>query len=416
MEITKLFFTDEDSGQNPFFDKHWEEAKAIFSSNSIFFLEPDYIIESSRMLNLPQDAIETLVQYREQIVDDSLSKNLFLYLHYCLFHVSDYPLSWITQWPSSINDSEAETDSFYLLLLLSGLKKLKQFYQDKSIPVNVFQDTIADMKRRVEHYQHENRRYGIAKNSITWFTNHFRGKLFQLGRLQFVLGFLMNEITVFRNKDTDLVMALSKKNLRKKGDGIVGNPILPNGKTIEKQTFLSFVNWKQVLTKGDPILDIHIPAGGSLTRELCRDSFKAALKFFPEYFPKHNFKAFACNAWLLDNQFQELLPASANIIRFQKEFYLVPISTVPKDIMKRIFGSDFRNLNEIKPKTTLQKVALQHILKGYTFQGGGGFLLPEDVKRGPQVYIDQILDIEKAIARKSEHMKREVVGNSIPLI
>ena len=43
------------------------------------------------------------------------------------------------------------------------------------------------------------------------------------------------------------------------------------------------------ITKGTPVMDLHIPIGESITKEELSASFKMADKFFEKYFPEYHY-------------------------------------------------------------------------------------------------------------------------------
>jgi hypothetical protein len=67
------------------------------------------------------------------------------------------------------------------------------------------------------------------------------------------------------------------------------------------------------------VLNTHVPAGREpLSVEACDASFSRAADVV-EQFPER-VEAFACHSWLMDDQLAAYLPASPNIMRFQRRF------------------------------------------------------------------------------------------------
>ena len=391
-------------------EKHWKDSQAVLTSGDIFFLKQEYIVDSCKFLNLPQDITKAAILASEKVNNDFCLRELAWYFHYCLFHASDYPQNYITSWPPLISTMKKETGVFYLLVIMSGLEKVRKYYQSNLIPLAILKDTMSDIKRKLEEYQRENGIYGLDRKQVKWLPNHFYGKIFQLGRLQFEVGTFKEKIRVFRHIDKKTVVSLSGNGVYYRKDGYVngagsvydrvpwmaqlqfgdnrisGYPIAPSGRVIREKIVLALSSWEQVLAIGDRVLHIHIPAGSPLSLEQCKLSFNLAVEFFSTYFPQDQFKAFVCNSWLLDNQFQNFLPQNSNIVKFQKELFLFSIVSNQNDILKAIFGNDYSNFAKIEPKTTLHKVDIQHLLKGNHFRGGAGFLLLEDLEQGYKYY------------------------------
>ena len=74
------------------------------------------------------------------------------------------------------------------------------------------------------------------------------------------------------------------------------------------------------ITKGDPMMEIHIPAVGPLDQEECLKSIERAKEFFAKYDPDYQYRYFTCHSWLLDTSLKQLLGETSNIIRFQNMF------------------------------------------------------------------------------------------------
>ncbi len=120
--------------------------------------------------------------------------------------------------------------------------------------------------------------------------------------------------------------------------------------------------------------------------DACGESFRLAADFFPRYFPDRPFKGFCCCSWLLNTQFQDMLPPASNIVRFQGEFYLFPIHSGGRSGFERIFGRDFQDLSEAPRDTTLRRAVLDHLQAGDYLRNGGALLFAEDLDWGKQVY------------------------------
>lgn len=72
--------------------------------------------------------------------------------------------------------------------------------------------------------------------------------------------------------------------------------------------------------EGDPVLEVHIPAGGRLTETACDDSLALAREFFGKFFPDFRYTCFTCHSWLLDEGLRNLLPCDSHILAFGNRF------------------------------------------------------------------------------------------------
>ena len=94
---------------------------------------------------------------------------------------------------------------------------------------------------------------------------------------------------------------------------------------------------------------------------------------------------------LRESQLQELLPPTSNLVRFQKEVYLLPYLTDDLSLFHAIFGGVPEDSTKAPRETTLQRALLDRLDAGEHLHASAGacFLLPEDFDWGGQVYLRQ---------------------------
>ena len=108
----------------------------------------------------------------------------------------------------------------------------------------------------------------------------------------------------------------------------------------------------------------------------CGEALRQARAFFPRYFPElPPARAFVCCTWLFDTQYEKLLPAESNIVRFQREFYCYPVKSDDDDPFFRVFGGKPADLRTAPRDSTLRRAMLDHTLAGNAFRIAGGFML-----------------------------------------
>ncbi|HEX6971495.1 MAG TPA: acyltransferase domain-containing protein [Limnochordia bacterium] len=395
----------------------WEAAQRV-RPERLPFLDPAFIARAARAIQLPPEPAELLLTIGRLVEQQPALSALAWYCHFCLFEHAGHSRRLIGRWPSLAGVLPEAGDLFYLLVLLSGLPRVEAFHRERAIPRDIVQATLADASLWVEEYRREHGRWGLAPRLLNWLMNHFRGELYRLGRLQFAPGPFWGDLVAYRHRKTRAVLALSAAGIRYRSDGqidgaggvrdpegawiaelevtdseVVGYPIAPTGAAVRRPVRLSLAEWQRVLSRGDPALHIHVPAGSPMDFAACGDSFRAALDFFPRYFPDRPFTAFCCGSWFLDPQFERLLPAHSNIVRFLQEMYVFPIASDERSALERVFGfgrvpSDLR---QAPRDTTLRRAIIDHLLGGGHLHGGGAFLLVDDLAWGEQVYRRQAM-------------------------
>lgn len=157
-----------------------------------------------------------------------------------------------------------------LLSLLFMCERLAEKYREKGISDKILFDTLRDLEIWTKKWSKIKGELFLGE--LNWLRHHFEMQLFQLGRLQFYMGQASCDIP-------------------EKG-----------------------------IKAGDKILDIHIPEGEPLLKEVCLKSVEDAKNFFAEYFPDYDYKCFICHSWLLDTSLEKFLKPESNILQFGKMF------------------------------------------------------------------------------------------------
>jgi hypothetical protein len=294
---------------------------------------------------------------------------------------------------------------FAALLVPLLLPRTIHRYRSYGISNDVLVDTMSDIGIWIKSYYDQHGIWGL--DNIRWLLNHLCCRLFRLGRLQFIREPFRHSVIVLRNVRDGEVAALSEAGVDYRKDGLVdgtnrifdsldkwtarfertdgyfiGNPLLSAGKALNQPAYLPATDWRIELQRGDPVLSIHIPEGGKMAHELCKESMLLAVDFYRKHFPDRPFRAFACTSWLMDPQFQTILPDSSNIVKFQKEFYLFPIRSNEEETYRRVFGAA-----EVDPATAgrdtgLRRAILDHAAAGNRPHAASGFLLQDDLTSG----------------------------------
>lgn len=120
----------------------------------------------------------------------------------------------------------------------------------------------------------------------------------------------------------------------------------------------------------DGFLSVHIPEeGGPLTPAACDASFARAREVFPDA------REARCRSWLLDPQLAELLPATSNIVAFQRRFELLDEGENEDDrVLEFVFHALAPDLDQLPQETTLQRAIVGHLRAGGHFAGPTGTL------------------------------------------
>ncbi len=389
----------------------WDVSEKTMPGDGLFFLAHDAVAESCELVGLEKEAAPYLQSAADRIAADPALARLAWHCHHLLTHSESYPRGDSRTWPSLEDFLGDQSGAFYLLIAFSGLPKARAFHQSRGIPERIARDTYSDTAIWARDYKDMQGVWGMRLHILPWLFNHLRGELFRLVRLQFIQRPFRAKLRAFRNRATREVIVLADEGVTYRGDGeldgtggvhdpdtawtsrllmdqkqVTGTPIHPTGIALSEEISLPLDVWEPILKPGDPIVEIHIPAGSPMDFDACGDSFRLAVDFFPRYFPDRPFKAFCCGSWILNTQFQDMLPAGSNLVRFQKEFYLFPIRSDGRSGLGRIFRRDIQDFSTAPRDTKLRRAVLDHLQAGGYLRAGGALLFAEDLDWENQIY------------------------------
>lgn len=371
------------------------EAKKILSAESLRTLTAMGEIDPENLAHLETLAVK--ISRNEGLL------RLFSELYQSIYHGGKVSL------PDEMESLHGETYSFYALLAVAGLAEAEKHFNKFGIPPEVRRGTYIDTGLWIKHFYANTGKRGISARILGWEAGLFNGSLYRLGRLQFGIRPFYHQAIVFRNMRTGKLQAFAAPGMKFDSEGLcdgvdghfdpagswtseyaisgdtaTGNPVSPEGFASKEKLSLDLFEWKNVLSPGEPIIDVHIPEDGPMTPEACADAVDKALKFFPEYFPGKLFKGFACESWLFDPHFASILKPESNIIKFQKAFYLFPVECSGADTAWRIFGEKGleHGLANVPRNNSMQKACAEFMERGGFFRSGGGFFLLEHLPYG----------------------------------
>lgn len=212
-----------------------------------------------------------------------------------------------------------------LLSFLFMCEDVAEKYREMGISDEILVDTLYDIVLWTRNWSKVKGRTYLGE--LGWLTNHMTCRLHKIGRLQFCRGRCEMDIPELGIKE------------------------------------------------GEPILEIHIPARGPLTREECEESIALAKEFYAKYYPDYDYKCFTCSSWLMDQTLKELLGADSNIIRFQDMFTVI-YERESFSLLKYLFGWDARreNIADREPTSSFARKVKERVMNGGTFHSGFGYM------------------------------------------
>lgn len=268
------------------------------------------------------------------------------------------------------------------LVIMSGLGHTREAYRERGIPENILLDSLRDMSIWMDEYEQRTGRTGLEE--VGWLMNSLRGKLFRIGRFQFFDSIYENNVCVAVRRSDGAALAFVPEREYPRETAVTefaGTPLHPEGFALQNSIRLPVGEWALAVRPGVNMLDIHIPKDGKMDFDACRDSILDALRFFAAYFPEKPISVIHLHTWFLDPQLQRLLPPESNIVRFQREFYLLSTSGSDQACLERVFGRADIDIQTAPEDTSLRRAIKRFMLEGGRMSEGLGIILPADMER-----------------------------------
>lgn len=289
-----------------------------------------------------------------------------------------------------------DADCYLAYVYGTGFPHLAALYLERGYPEQVLADTLSDFDLRAANYRALHRRAGI--DDYQWLTRHMTATNFRLGRLQFVFDRVFGfETRIYRSKrdssritvaegglpvnDRGFLCPVEEASFRtellQEKEHLTANRIDKHGNVLRGLVTLPLQEYECLIRNGDPVIDIHIPAGGKLGIQECVASLRMALAFAARYFPDSGYAGFVCSSWLFSDEVEELLPEESNLVQFSRKFIRCAGGEGEHELIYQwIFGMDkeraqFRSHEAV---TTLQKGAKSLLEQGRWFKARCGFL------------------------------------------
>lgn len=378
---------------NEFFD----EVMKIFDENGCIYTKPDYY----EMLHQKYGVLQSYLDlYKKAAVEIGKDENLSRFLALLCRALQDPNFRNGTHGAVYLPKKEGDF-AYEMLPALAVASEVELSYhllKERKLPEDILKETLRLPENGISSFmlRHNNR---PGYNLLEWFQLAIDGKLFQLGRLQYeIFCEFEGKACVFRSNDGKEValahnlplhksgIALGSKhfenengswiaNIEETDDSWVGYPVSERGVVRNDKVSLSRSDWEKVLSPGDPVISVHIPATGSLDAKSIDESFEKATIFFREYYPDYKYKAFVCYSWLMDPQLIDLLGSEKNISKFNQRFKKITLKSSGNSVFNFVFQKPDMNfvLDDLPENTSLERALKKHYQAGKAIYGTTGY-------------------------------------------
>jgi len=291
--------------------------------------EQEFLIYFLKKDNFPKEAQEVFQELYGKILMDSDYKTRMDSL--ISMFMNNFTVQAFEQIDILAKDMNIHSYIMSMLLLVLCCKPLLKLYHERTIPEEIYWNTVEDLTCKLnECYQ----LYGIWGTFVReWFPRFYQMSRFALGRMQY-------EYSVFQLEEYSI-----------------------GGFTVKKD---------------DKVINMHIPAFGSFAEDKRMESYHKAYEFYKKDFEGRPIPV-VCSSWLLYPEFKDILPAHSNIRGFMNDFPYIHAYTDEFHDAWRVFGKDAHKLPKDLPRdTSLQKIFAEYLEKGRKPGKGYGVLLLDE--------------------------------------
>ncbi len=372
---------------------------------TLSFLDPNEIRRNCIESELNDAAAKTLLELAARIANDRDSLKAASGAHQWLYenHTDDDSIA--KQTDAAFGE---DAGLFRALLVLDSIRLIREKQAARGVPADISRAVVAHHPIGVlQESAGKSERLSVGSWMWHWYNVVGSGDLHQLGRLEFFHKRWDYPARVFCNDATGETVVMLDAGVQLTNDGyaagelmwesqlreaeafITGHAVSPLGFAMRELVTLDRTLWRLALRSGDVVLDLHIPGDMPLTLDAIRDALGRSESFFDHFYPGEPFKAWVCDSWLFSPQIRDMLPAESNIVRWQREGYLLPNDSGPEDFLNFVFGASSIDPASAPRDTRLQRAALDHIARNAEPLRSGHFLLlRNDLARfGMQPYL-----------------------------
>ncbi len=392
----------------------WEQSARSRASAAADWLADKALAAFCSQIGLSRETTEACLSDARAIRSSPALLALAWHCYWVIFHSSLDVLPSINEWPMPGQLAGKPTPQFpgffYAVVLLSGADLVYEKNRARRIPDSVTSTTLRDLDLWIHECKLWTGRPGFLE--LCWLVCHFGGRLFELGRLHFDLrdndvgfhvlqrasGSGQGELAIlaeqgmrfrddgqFADADRESSLQWWDAEFSEDSECFQGSPVSPEGCVEHRIARFPKSEWRRIMSPTSPVLGVHIPSAGPfhgpMTAEACEESFRAAVPFFREHFPEHDFRGFTCKSWLLDHQLAQHLHAFSNIVAFQRRFHLVPMrAATDAQALERIFGIADKDppllfdWAQAPQDTSLRRILARHALAGGRWRMGCGLI------------------------------------------
>ncbi|MBI5831195.1 MAG: DUF5596 domain-containing protein [Armatimonadetes bacterium] len=372
------------------------------------FLAPEFVLWAREFAGLPAELDAPLTETARAIAGHAGLRGLIWHQSRLLYDHLDHPTDACGGWPTFEHVLGDQAGLYYLILCFEVLPRMVERHRERGIPESVSRACCT-------HFRESLRLYGLTRGGalgvsprvLFWLRNHLAGRLITLGRFEYMVRPFTDRARVFRRRADGAVVALDRGGQWFNAHGYLdagatsgwqsvyqetesawtGTPLHPAGHALPDPVSLAKAEWDLALAPGEPILEVHIPAGGQMTLDRALDSMRQAPPFFRRHFADQPFRGFGTFSWILDPEIPVWYGPETNMAQWERELYLFPYPSSGRDGLYFVFGEAPIDPPNLPRDTSLRRAVLDRLAAGGGIRAGGMFVLLDELDAlGTQPY------------------------------
>lgn len=379
------------------FEGTFSSAIEEYRENGVFFLNAEYIDYVNSFESCISNCIDDVKHAAKKILDREPFALYALFLYRAMLQRKNF-MEHIGEFAFPEGE-EAELDFLPFVVIITAIPELHKNLKKRGVPDDIIAQTLRQFEDCVYLTEERTGRPGYLKRYFVHMQKYVDEKILNIGRLRFeMVPELESNVSVLENTNGELAVLFDGPQINSAGMLLGTPPECDNQKSFPatvvetEDHFFGFCadcmgnctdrsleypksEWHLLLKKGDPILSVHIPNKGALTKEACEESYGRACEVFGNCYPEFGYKAFHCHSWMLDPRLGEFLSESSNILAFQKKYARYAGETMGKDVLNFVFKMQSGEYKDLPEDTSLQRALKKLYLDGkYIYEYEGVFV------------------------------------------
>lgn len=325
---------------HPLLEKYAAAADAVFAENARRFSEAAFAEKLDAAALKPQNRADLEAFMRFARADEGLLRALWLF-YYFQFNTEECFL--FSLWNDGLDSVKAPAvceekfpGYFRSAVYLASVDHLIAHLKKYDLPMDYVKKYYDKYKVFADENMESHGTYGFCRLAPFMYVYAYPA-IAKIGRLIYQIHKPEDWLEIYTDGKGEVVLialptctyneqghrdesAAFRPIYQKEGNYLTAHRFDESGHLSPTPERLDLRVFRPLLSEGEYVAYIHIPADGKLTPEAVDASLKEAREAMPRLFPTFPVRFFTCSTWLLDTHLAEVLPEGSNILSFGNRF------------------------------------------------------------------------------------------------